>query len=230
LNLFFFPKPARANLQKRAPALRLEFSPGSCHPSFMRFFPVKPDRTVLRFCVLSSAILLGACASHSPQQAETATALTPATKGEKTAVTPRPVLSRIFTPVAHSPSPEDISAAVPPAKEPTRAEKIARLVRRGSLIQADGNILVFSRDNARPAAPSGMYEDAIILGQLRRQLKQVRNLPDSIYASATVNNARAFLVIDGDIPCAPAADAINAALKADGVTTVQARLLNPTRL
>ena len=71
---------------------------------------------------------------------------------------------------------------------------------------------------------SGLYEDAILLGRLRRALKETDGIPDSLPAMATVRDARAFLKIDDTLPAPSAARAIDAALRTPGVNSVQARI------
>jgi len=176
------------------------------------------------------AIVLSACATRSPQpQVEAAPVPTPASE-EKNTFVPLPPPSRAIRNVALRPSVEDTPVVIIPTAQPTRAEQIIRLVRNGGLIQADKNTLVFSKFRVAPKNSSSLYEDAVTLGRLRRQLKQVRNLPESVYSSATVNAAKAYLTLDDEIPCDPAAEAIDAALKTEGVTSVHARLFGPVRL
>ncbi len=139
-----------------------------------------------------------------------------------------PTARPAITPIALKPSveePETLAAPLP--MEPTRAEKIIRLVQNGGLIQADRSTLVFSKFRTMPATPSGLYEDAITLGRLRRQLKHVRGLPADIPGSATVREARVYLILEDGVGIVPAAGAIDAALKTQGVTAVHARIFTP---
>ena len=69
-----------------------------------------------------------------------------------------------------------------------------------------------------------------MLDRLRRQLKQVKALPDAVLSSATIHDARAYLVLDDTIAIVPAAGAIDAALKTSGVSAVHARIFAPIRL
>ena len=115
-----------------------------------------------------------------------------------------------------------LQAAVP-RKEPTKAEQIIALVREGYFVDEVKGALVFSRARPTGVSGSGLYEDAILLGRLRRALKET-GIPDSLSAMATVRDARAFLKIDDTLPAPCAARAIDAALRTPGVNSVQARI------
>jgi hypothetical protein len=114
--------------------------------------------------------------------------------------------------------------SIPPKPIPTKAEQIIRLVREGNLINESAGELVFSKNNLMRDARSGLYEDAILLGRLRRALKEAANIPNSIYDTATVRDARAVLKIDDTLSAPAAARAIDAALMTPGVHAVQARI------
>ena len=116
-----------------------------------------------------------------------------------------------------------LEAAVP-KKEPTKAEQIIALVREGYFVDEAKGALVFSRARPTGVSGSGLYEDAILLGRLRRALKETDGIPDSLSAMATVRDARAFLKIDDTLPAPSAARAIDAALRTPGVNSVQARI------
>lgn len=179
--------------------------------------------------VLVWACLLTSCATRQQDQPVEAAAISPTEEAKQQKTKPHPAL----IPIALNPSVEEKSETPPPPPpitEPTRAEKIIRLVQNGGLIQADRNTLVFSRYRRVPEARAGLYEDAIILGRLRRQLKQVRGLPGDVPGSATVQDARAYLVLENGVGVEPAAGAIDAALKTQGVSAVHARIFAPIRL
>ena len=116
-----------------------------------------------------------------------------------------------------------LQAAVP-RKEPTKTEQIITLVREGYLVDEAKGALVFSKTRPTGVLGSGLYEDAILLGRLRRTLKETDGIPDSLSATATVRDAKAFLNIDDTLPAPTAARAIDAALRTRGVNAVQARI------
>jgi hypothetical protein len=114
--------------------------------------------------------------------------------------------------------------ALVPKAAPTRAEQIITLVREGYLVDETKGALVFSKSRPAGVLGSGLYEDAILLGRLRRTLKETNGIPDTLCATATVRDARAFLTIDDTLPAPVAARAIDAALRTPGVSAVQARI------
>jgi hypothetical protein len=114
--------------------------------------------------------------------------------------------------------------SIAPKAIPTKAEQIVRLVREGNLVNESEGELVFSKNSLTREARSGLYEDAILLGRLRRALKEAENIPSSIYDTATVRGARAVLKIDQALSAPAAARAIDAALLTPGVNAVQARI------
>jgi hypothetical protein len=111
-----------------------------------------------------------------------------------------------------------------PKREPTKAEQIITLVREGYLVDEAKGALLFWKTKPTGASGSGLYEDAILLGRLRRALKETDGIPDSLSATATVRDAKAFLKIDDTLPAQTAARAIDAALQTPGVNAVQARI------
>jgi hypothetical protein len=114
--------------------------------------------------------------------------------------------------------------ALVPKAAPTRAEQIITLVREGYLVDEAKGALVFSKSRPAGVLGSGLYEDAILLGRLRRTLKETTGIPDTLSATATVRDAKAFLNIDDTLPAPIAARAIDAALRTPGVNAVQARI------
>jgi hypothetical protein len=111
-----------------------------------------------------------------------------------------------------------------PRREATRAEQIITLVREGYLVDEARGTLVFSKSRSANVPATALYEDAILLGRLRLALKETEGIPDSLSATATVRDAKAFLTIEGSLPAPEAARAINAALRTPGVNAVQARI------
>jgi len=109
-----------------------------------------------------------------------------------------------------------------PKTQPTKAERIITLVREGYLVDETGGALVFSKSGLARLSRSGLYEDAILLGRLRRTLKEAEGIPDSVADTATVRDARAFLRIDVTLPASTAARVIDAALRTPGIIAVQA--------
>ena len=126
-----------------------------------------------------------------------------------------------------APPPERERSAAPqtvtPKPKPSKAEQIVELVRGGQLVDQSYGALVFSKSGLTRSSRSGLYEDAILLARLRRALKEVGGVPESVSASATVREARAFLEIDASLPAVTAASAIDAGLRTPGIIAVQAR-------
>lgn len=176
------------------------------------------------FCLLA-AVFLNACATRTPPPpAESAAVSGPAEKSPTPPI-PRPAPPELRTISFSEPAPRP--PAPQPAAEPTRAEKIIRLVRNGGLVQADRNTLVFSRFHIPPPVSVGLFEDGIILGRLRRQLKQIPGLPASVADSARVTGTRAHLTLPETLSCEAAAAAVDAALATAGTSAVHARLFSP---
>jgi hypothetical protein len=111
-----------------------------------------------------------------------------------------------------------------PKRELTKAEQIITLVREGYFVGEARGAFVFSKSRLSSVPASGLYEDAILLGRLRQALKETASIPDSLSATATVRDARAFLTIDDGLSASEAARAIDAALRTPGVNSVQARI------
>ena len=111
-----------------------------------------------------------------------------------------------------------------PKRELTKAEKIITLVREGYFVGETRGAFVFSKSRPGSVPGSGLYEDAILLGRLRNALKETAGIPDSLSASATVRDAKAFLTIDDSLSAFDAARAIDAALRTPGVDAVQVRI------
>jgi hypothetical protein len=114
--------------------------------------------------------------------------------------------------------------SIVPKRAPTRAEQIIQLVREGYLTDEPKGALVFSKAGMTRDPASALYEDAILLGRLRRALKEAKGIPDSVSATATIRDAKAVLNIDETLPAPTAARAIDAALRTQGINAVQARI------
>ena len=102
-----------------------------------------------------------------------------------------------------------------PKRELTKAEQIITLVREGYFVGEARGAFLFSK--SRPASVPGS-------GRLRYALKETAGIPDSLSASATVRDAKAFLTIGDSLSASEAARAIDAALRTPGVNAVQARI------
>ena len=111
-----------------------------------------------------------------------------------------------------------------PKRELTKAEQIITLVREGYFVGEARGAFLFSKSRPASVPGSGLYEDAILLGRLRYALKETAGIPDSLSASATVRDAKAFLTIGDSLSASEAARAIDAALRTPGVNAVQARI------
>lgn len=131
-----------------------------------------------------------------------------------------------------TPSPVSLVHQGPAVKTalPTRSEQIARLVRSGTLVEASKDCLVFSQGESPRNSPGGLFEDAIVLGRLRGQLKKIPGLPETVPSSATVQGARAYLKLGDQINAELAARAIDSALKTDGVAVVHVTTAPEARL
>jgi hypothetical protein len=127
-------------------------------------------------------------------------------------------------PTAPGPDERKISLRKIPPQPPTRTEQIIALVREGRLVNETEGALVFSKSGLTRSSRSGLYYDAILLARLRRALKETSGLPESLPASATVRDAKAFIVIDGTLPLWSAASAIDASLRTPGIIAVQAKI------
>ena len=111
-----------------------------------------------------------------------------------------------------------------PKRELTKAEQIITLVREGYFVGEARGAFTFSKSRRAGVPGSGLYEDAILLGRLRNALKETAGIPDSLSASATVRDAKAFLTIDDSLSASEAARAIDAALRTPGLNAVQTRI------
>lgn len=117
-----------------------------------------------------------------------------------------------------------------PVKAGSRSEQITQLVRAGSLIETSRECLIFGQTRNPKAVPGGLFEDAIVLGRLRGQLKKIAGLPESVAGTATVQGARAYLKLSDQITAELAARAIDSALKTDGVSIVHVTTAPEARL
>lgn len=117
-----------------------------------------------------------------------------------------------------------------PAPLPSRSEEITRLVRTGRLINAGKNSLLFSLPQPPQTPPGGIFEDAIVQTRLRGHLKKVTGLPEAVIDGATVQAAQASLQIGDTLPAELTANAIDSALRTNGVSTVLVTMTPPVRL
>jgi hypothetical protein len=164
-------------------------------------------------CVV--AVSLSSCAHRTT--ASTAAAGAPAA----------PLATRVDQRKPITPAPSERKApprTIPPRPQPSRAEQIIALVREGRFVNDAQGALVFSKSGLTRSSRSGLYEDAILLARLRRTLKETAGLPESLSASATVRDARAYLAIEDTLPASTAASAIDAGLRTPGIIAVQARV------
>ena len=165
-------------------------------------------------------VMLSSCAPRAPSGGRTVAISARRTSMPKTV----PQIAKAPEPRA---APLESSPTLPsvfPKPIPTKAQQIILLVREGNLINESAGELVFSKNSLTRDARSGLYEDAILLGRLRRALKEAADIPNSIYDSATVRDARAVLRIDEALSAPAAARAIDAALMTPGVHAVRARI------
>jgi hypothetical protein len=168
----------------------------------------------------AAMLILSSCAHRTPPgRTESAAAPGPASIAT-TAQTPPKAHAEVATPIER----RTTLQALVPRTAPTKAEQIITLVREGYLVDETKGALVFSKARPTGVLGSGLYEDAILLGRLRRALKETDGIPDSLLATATVRDAKAFLKIDDALPAPAAARAIDAALRTPGVNAVQARI------
>lgn len=116
------------------------------------------------------------------------------------------------------------------ARAASRSEQITQLVRSGTLIETGKECLIFSQSRTQKSSPGGLFEDAIVLGRLRGQLKKVAGLPESVAGTATVQGARAYIKMSDQITAELAARAIDSALKTDGVSVVHVTTAPEARL
>jgi hypothetical protein len=167
----------------------------------------------------AAVLILSSCAQRAPSRRTESTVSAGPAAITRTA--PRSPKSRA---AAAAPVERRTTLQALPKKEPTKAEQIITLVREGYLVDESKGALVFSKTRPTGALGAGLYEDAILLGRLRRTLKETDGIPDSLSATATVRDAKAFLKIDDTLPAPAAARAIDAALRTPGVNAVQVRI------
>ncbi len=184
------------------------------------------------FSVLTVLVLLAACSSHdrltSPANPNAAPA--PQAAGSEASKagsrpTPSPSPAPASTPV---PAPTPLLTPPPTPPPPTSAESkhaksLSELLQNGRLLRTEGSSLLFSKVPPPKEKPSGLFEDAIILGRLRSRLNQVPELPSEISDSATVKDSTADLTLTADLPNRTAAAIIDAALDSEGVALVRVR-------
>ena len=199
------------------PACRLEFPVRSWHVCHMDLAK-ESYRLMRRAC--AALLILSSCAHRTPPGRAEAGVSPGSAALIATAEGSHKAPAAIAVPQERRAT---LQAAVP-RKEPTKAEQIIALVREGYFVDEAKGALVFSRARPTGVSGSGLYEDAILLGRLRRALKETDGIPDSLSAMATVRDARAFLKIDDTLPAPSAARAIDAALRTPGVNSVQARI------
>lgn len=205
-------------------------------PSFLRHLP--------GFFLLTSLVILTACATHD--QPEAAPVSAPA--ADPAPIQPPPVSdAKVFKPESKPVSqrrprsrPRATSAATPrptpvpdsnstPAPIPQtvtgseRAQALGRLVTNGQFLRSEEKVLVFTKTPVASNTPSGLFEDAIILGRLRSRLNQISGLPVGISESATVKDATAELTAPDDLSTALCAKVIDAALTTEGIGLVRVR-------
>jgi hypothetical protein len=167
-------------------------------------------------CACAAVLMLNSCAQQILSRDSTARPSVTTNAGRKPARTPAP-------PPAATERKAKLLTIVP-KREVTRAEQIITLVREGYFVDEVRGTLVFSKSRPASVSGSGLYEDAILLGRLRQALKETEGIPDSLSATATVRDAKAFLTIGDGLPAAEAARAIDAALRTPGVNAVQVRI------
>ncbi len=176
----------------------------------------KPARRTARIVALTCAagLSLNSCAHR------TATSI--AATG--TPVAPEVAASQPRKPATPVPSERKPSLqTIPPRTQPSKVEQIIALVRDGRLVNESQGALVFSKSGLTRSSRSGLYEDAILLARLRRTLKETAGIPESLSATATVRDARAYLSDRGTLPASTAASAIDAGLRTPGIIAVQVR-------
>ena len=168
--------------------------------------------------VSAAALLLSSCTYQGAKQRK------------PSAVSPAPpAVARIAKPpprtrsVPRTPAERRITLPAAPKRELTKAEQIIVSVREGYLTESGRGTLVFSKSKRIDAQGTGLFEDAILLGRLRRVLKETEGVPDSTLSTATVRDARAFLDINA-VSGATAAKAIDAALRTQGINSVQVQV------
>lgn len=182
---------------------------------------------------LLAAFSLSSCAHRETASPATDTAVPVAEAVAGTDVQ-NPAKSRGVTPVSldapllattepyHTPS-------IAPRPTPTKAEQIASLVSNGSLVESKRNVLVFARAKVTKKADSSLYEDAILLGKVRRSMAAAK-LPGDFPLVITVTDAVACLKLEADGNSETSAKAIDAALRTSGIAAVEVRLVSSALL
>lgn len=194
------------------------------------------SRSLSGFLLLIFLGFLTACATRDHAQTaatksseSTPFAQTSANPQPKPQPTPTPKPRLRPTPVATPvPTPTPV---LPPAPRPTpprtaeteRGQALSAFLQNGHLLKGEDNALIFVRNEETDAAPSGLFEDAIILGRLRSRLNQVPGLSEKISETATVKEATADLTVSGDLPSPTIARVIDAALATQGIARVRLR-------
>lgn len=183
-------------------------------------------------CLLAATVFLTSCANRHPAQTGQAPIVAASADEAKA---PLHAPRRSVAPVALvpiRPQKSQPAAAIPPAPAPevSKTEKIIRNVRQGTLVRESRDLLVFTRLQPSRPAQNSLYEDAITLARLRKQLKNVDGLPASVSASAIVRNATAYLKLDHELAAETSARAIDSALKTDDIGAVHAQLIGAARL
>ena len=144
-----------------------------------------------------------------------------------------PAKTRGVTPVSlEAPLPEaevPYTGVVAQSQPLSKTEQIARLVNQGFLVDSSRNLLIFAKSRTAKPPASSLYEDAILLGKLRRNLAAAK-LPAGFPNETTVTDAVACLKMDGAQSPEIAARAIDAALKTPGISAVKAQLSAAARL
>lgn len=186
--------------------------------------------------LLTGVVLLTACANRDQPQAPVAPVAVippalsiPEKSKPKPQPTPKPKPRPRSTPAATpvptptpqaSPRPTPVS---PIASESERAQSLSPLVQNGRFLRSEESALIFAKTQVSNTAPSGLFEDAIILGRLRSRLNQIPGLPAGISESATVKDATADLTAPEGLSDATSAAVIDAALETEGVALVRIR-------
>ncbi len=177
------------------------------------------------FSALAAIVFLTACATRRVETSST----TAATVGSATEAGKTPP-GRSVARVALVPTPRKSPPPAEAAPELTKTEKIIRGVRQGTLVKESQDVLVFTRLQPAKNPENSLYEDAIILARLRRQLKSIDGLPAAVPATATVRNSTAYLKLADEVSAETSARAIDSALKTDDIGAVYAQLLGTVRL
>jgi hypothetical protein len=146
----------------------------------------------------------------------------PAAVPDKATVTkPSTPVSRQTKPVESAPEPPVARPTPKPVSRPvekTPTVSIPQLVTAGKLESASAQSLVFVSNQPMPAEDQGLFEDAIILNRVRAGLKAA-SLPEFAGAARMASGALTLEVPETSQE-GSVADAVNTALKAEGVRKV----------